>query len=89
MRHSHRLFTALGTEIAGRTDVAMAEYRACMPLFEDCGAYIFSHAVRDRLGRLVGGDEGAAMRGTTVAWLARQTVREPERTLHMLLPGGT
>jgi serine/threonine protein kinase len=86
-RHSQRLFAALGAEIAGRTDVAMAEYRACLPLFDDCGAHIYAHAARDRLGRLVGGDAGAALRRETADWLARQGVRDSERTLHMLLPG--
>ena len=87
MRGSHQMFAAVAAEIAGEPEVAIAHYRACLPVMDACGAHIYSHAVRDRLGRLVGGDEGAALRAGTADWLMRQAVREPERTLRMLLPG--
>jgi hypothetical protein len=43
--------------------------------------------VRDRLGRLVGGDEGATLRAGTRRWLEAEGVRAPDTMLAMLLPG--
>ena len=77
----------LYAEAVGRPDEAIARYRAAVVGLEEAGANMFVNAVRDRLGRLVGGDEGAAMRAGVREWLAREGVREPERMLHMMLPG--
>jgi hypothetical protein len=48
---------------------------------------LFGHATRARLGLLVGGDEGAQLRGDAIAWLKGQGAREPETMFAMLLPG--
>jgi hypothetical protein len=87
MKGSAAMIGALAAELAGNADAAVAGYRACLTTLEACGAYVFAHAVRDRLGRAIGGDEGAALRDGTRAWLSREQVREPDRILCMLLPG--
>jgi hypothetical protein len=44
-------------------------------------------AARRRLGRLVGGDEGATLVGAADAWMHAQDVRRPERMTAVLTPG--
>jgi hypothetical protein len=39
------------------------------------------------LGRVIGGDEGAALEGEARRWVAQWSPREPERLLRMLVPG--
>ena len=85
--HSATMFEGLIAEAGGRPEDAIARYRAALPGLDACDAYLFSRAVRDRLGRLVGGDEGAGLRAEVGAWLAREGVREPATMLGMVLPG--
>jgi hypothetical protein len=85
--HCAKMCRGLYAEAIGRRDDAIASYRAALVGLESADAHMFAHAVRDRLGRLVGGDEGAALRTDVRAWLAREGVREPERMLEMMLPG--
>jgi hypothetical protein len=74
-------------ELAGDADRAVAAYRASMRVLDDHTTDLFAHSLRDRLGRLVGGDDGAALRARTAAWVAAQDVRDPDTLLGMLLPG--
>ncbi|MFT3697936.1 MAG: protein kinase [Kofleriaceae bacterium] len=74
-------------ELEGRDDLAMAAYRAASDGMEASEASLFGHAIRMRLGRLVGGDEGERLRNTTHAWLIDQGARDPETMISMLLPG--
>jgi hypothetical protein len=48
---------------------------------------LFGHAVRARLGVLIGGDAGKTLRAHAFGWLAGQGARDPERMFAMLLPG--
>ena len=82
-----KLFDGLIAEAEGRPDHAIAQYRAALPGLEQHDTHLFAHAGRDRLGRLLGGDEGAALRAQTHAWLDAESVREPDTMLDMLLPG--
>jgi len=73
-------------DIEGNDAEAVRLYRAALPVLEDHDTLLFARAIRDRLGRLVGGDEGAQLRADTRAWLEREGVREPDTMLSMLLP---
>jgi hypothetical protein len=74
-------------ELDGRSDEAIAHYRVSVAALDERETLLFGHAVRARLGLLVGGDEGASMRTTARTWLVDQGVRDPETMLGMLLPG--
>ena len=71
----------------GRPEDAIVRYRAALPGLAASDTHLFEHAVKDRLGRLIGGDEGAALQADVRRWLASESVREPETMLGMLLPG--
>ena len=85
-RGAANLVLGAAAEVDGRPDAALAAYRAAVAAFEAVETDLFAHAVRDRIGRIVGGDEGAALRARTAGWLAAQQVREPDRMLAMLVP---
>ncbi|HEY0482042.1 MAG TPA: hypothetical protein VGD37_31200, partial [Kofleriaceae bacterium] len=74
-------------ETEGRPDLAIARYRAAVPGLDRHETHLFAHAARDRIGRLVGGTEGAALRADVRSWLEGESVRDPDTMLHMLLPG--
>jgi serine/threonine protein kinase len=76
-------------ELAGDDARAVASYRGALTVLDEHTTDLFAHSMRDRLGRLVGGDEGDALRARSAAWLAAQDVREPDTLLAMLLPGPT
>jgi hypothetical protein len=65
-------------ELDGRHDDAIAAYRKAATAMDDRETMLFGHAVRVRLGVLVGGDEGNALRATAFEWLAGQGARDPE-----------
>ena len=73
--------------LEGRTDAAIAIYRRTIAAMDARDLMLFSNAVRARLGSLIGGDEGTAMRMTAIAWLTGQGARDPETMYAMLLPG--
>ncbi len=74
-------------ELDGRIDDAIVAYRKCAVVMDERETMLFGHAVRARLGLLVGGAEGAAMRAGAIAFLVGQGVRDPEAMLAMVLPG--
>ena len=80
------MFDGATAELDGKTDAAIAAYRASLPMFEACDTNLYANAVRERLGQLVGGDEGAALRADVRGWAARENIRDPEGMLAMLLP---
>jgi len=85
--HCARMFEGLVAEADGQFDAAVAAYRAAVPGLVASETHLFAHATRDRLGRLIGGHEGAMLRAGARQWLGEQAVREPEAVLDMLLPG--
>jgi hypothetical protein len=85
--HVARLFDGLIAEAEGRPDLALARYRAAVPGLDQHETHLFAHAARDRIGRLVGGTEGAGLRADVRSWLEGESVRDPDTMLHMLLPG--
>ncbi len=87
--HCARMFEGLLAELDGRPDAAIAAYRECMPELERNDTQLYAYAVRDRLGLLVGGDEGAGLRAGVRATLLAEGVRDPDAMLAMLLPGAS
>jgi hypothetical protein len=84
--HCAMMFDGLIAEAEGRPDEAIARYRAALPGLEQTDTHLFAYATRHRLGRLIGGDEGARLSRDVRQWLERESVREPETMLDMLLP---
>jgi hypothetical protein len=87
--HSGLVFDGLIAELEGNTDGAVARYRACLPGLEACDTHLYAKAVRARLGKLVGGDEGKSLVTGARAWLAGEGARDPDAMLAMLLPGAS
>jgi hypothetical protein len=81
------MFEGLIAEAEGRLQDAIARYRSALPGLVATDTHLFAHATRDRLGRLIGGDEGAELQAGVRRWLTEQAVRDPETMLDMLLPG--
>jgi len=81
-----KMFEGLIAEAEGRPDEAIARYRTALPGLARTDTHLFEHAVQYRLGRLIGGDEGAALQSGVRRWLEAESVREPETMLGMLLP---
>jgi hypothetical protein len=81
-----QISAGLIAEATGDMDEAVRCYREALSGLERTDIHLFAHAVRYRVGRLVGGDEGAALCAGVHAWLEREGVREPDRMLHMMLP---
>ena len=74
-------------DVDGRAEDAARAYRDALPRLVAHDTQMFAGAVRYRLGRLLGGDEGAALRADALGWLEREGVRSPDTMLAMLLPG--
>jgi eukaryotic-like serine/threonine-protein kinase len=55
--------------------------------FEKVEMALYAAAARRRLGKLIGGDEGAALVAEADAWLRGQLVKVPERMVDVLVPG--
>jgi hypothetical protein len=66
---------------------AIAELRAALPLLETYNMIGPAAAVRWQLGRLVGGDEGAALIERSRAWLCEIGAVSPERMIGVGMPG--
>lgn len=85
--HCAKLFDGLIAEAEGRPEHAIALYRAALPGLDQHDTHLFAHAARHRLGRLIGGAEGAALCADARSWLDGESVRDPDTMLEMLLPG--
>jgi serine/threonine protein kinase len=81
------MFEGAIAELEGRTAAARASYDVAIAGLEKHETFLFAHAVRDRVGRMIGGDEGAAACATVRRWLDGEGVRDPDAMLAMLLPG--
>jgi hypothetical protein len=81
-----RVCQGLIAEASGDADAALALYSAALPGLERADAHLLVHAARYRVGKIIGGDEGAELCAGVHAWLEREGAREPERMLEMMLP---
>ncbi len=82
-----RIFDGVIAEIEGQPETAIATYRGALLALQPFDLHLFATAVRHRLGRLVGGHEGAQLCSDARAFITRQGIRDPEAVLAMLLPG--
>lgn len=89
MRACATMLGGVIAELEADRDRAATGYREALAELERTETHLFAQAVRNRLGVLVGGDEGAALCAAAHHWMARQGVREPATMLDMLLPGAT
>lgn len=78
---------AIRAALAEDPDARRRELEAALAGFEAARMQLYAHACMDRLGALVGGSEGEALRERAAAWFASQHVREPARMVAMLVPG--
>jgi hypothetical protein len=72
---------------SGDTETAAARLRRAVAGFDAADMALYAAAARDRLGALLGGDEGAALRGQAEAWMRAEGIAQPERMVRMLAPG--
>jgi hypothetical protein len=86
IRYSATMFEGLIAEAEDHPEKAIARYRAALPGLIQADTHLLANAARHRLGCLIGGDEGAALRGGVRRWLEAEFVREPETMLDMLMP---
>jgi eukaryotic-like serine/threonine-protein kinase len=82
-----RMLEGAAVEVEGRQGEAIRIYQDALTGFDAHDARLYAHAIRWRLGGLLGGDEGAAARAAVGGWLVAEGVREPATMLSMLLPG--
>jgi serine/threonine protein kinase/tetratricopeptide (TPR) repeat protein len=87
VRCSRTICEAMVDEVKGNNAEALRRYESSLPELERSGAALFLQAARYRIGKLRGGDEGAALCNEIKTWLVREGVRDPDRMLAMLLPG--
>ena len=82
------LVTAELAVLDGRLDAAESAYRAAIDGFVAGDMALIADAARWRLGELLGGTEGASLRRTADAALAREGIRDPARTVALFVPVG-
>jgi hypothetical protein len=87
MRACSTMIAGSVAELEGDTERAAAAFRESLQAFDATETHLFAHAARNRLGKLLGGDEGAALCTAAHQEMSRQGVREPGPMLDMLLPG--
>jgi eukaryotic-like serine/threonine-protein kinase len=71
----------------GDHEGAVRTLRAAAASFEAIEMRLHAHALRRRLGTLLGGDEGRALVAAADAAMAAEAIAEPERMAAMLAPG--
>lgn len=78
-----------GVARARRADDARAAslLRSAVAGFERAEMALYAAAARRCLGRVVGGDEGAALVRAADEWMKEETVKNPQRMAAMLAPG--
>lgn len=80
-------FRAVIAHLEGRDDKAIAELRTALPLLDAFNSLGAAVAARWQLGRLVGGDEGAALIAQARAPLEAMRAVRPERMVAWGMPG--
>jgi hypothetical protein len=82
-------FLRAGTaSLRGQQDKAVKLLRDVELLGDQHEMYLHTASARHRLGDLLGGSEGAALRDTSRAWMIDQGIRNPAAMLHTIAPWG-
>ena len=71
----------------GEREAAVLHLRRAVSEFEQSEMKLGAAVARRRLGELVGGSEGAALRETAEDWMKRQGVTSPARVTALFAPG--
>ena len=81
------LLDAGGAAIRGDAATAVARLADADEALRRFELMLYAAAARRQRGRLVGGDEGAALIADADAWMAGQTIAHPDRFADLLVPG--
>ena len=73
-------------EVRGDSAGAIREYRAAVEQCDGAALGMHAAAARVRLGGLVGGDEGAALRDGAIAFMRAEEVKNPEALVALYAP---
>jgi hypothetical protein len=71
----------------GRVESAAARLEGAIEGFESADMHLYAAVCRRRLGALVGGDTGAALRDRAERWMAGQDIRDPNAMTRLASPG--
>jgi serine/threonine protein kinase len=72
---------------AGNAAESAVALREAISAGEAAGMHLCAQACRDRLGAIVGGDEGAQLRAEAAKWMAIENVKNPARLIQVIAPG--
>lgn len=73
--------------LQGRPDECVARLRAAASGFRAADMALCAAVAEHRLGNLLGGDEGLALRDQADAWMSTQSIRRPDHIASMFAPG--
>jgi hypothetical protein len=80
------LVSGMAAACRGRQDDAVSALRNATQGLEATGMRYLAACARERLGQMLGGDEGAALRAATAAYFREQGVVSPESCVRMTAP---
>jgi hypothetical protein len=80
------LFDASRSALEGRTDDAVSGLKRAIESLDAVDMSLYAACARWRLGDLLGGDEGAALRGRARAFMEDAEIRSPQKVLRLLAP---
>jgi hypothetical protein len=81
------LIEAGAARVEGDDERAVRGLRAAVAALGELEVQCYAHAARARLGALLGGDEGAALRAAASTYFAAEGVASPARLEALLVPG--
>jgi len=81
------LFDASCLAVEGRRDAALAGLQRAIASLDAADMNLYAACARWRLGDVLGGDEGAALRARGRQFMEDADIRAPEKVLRLLAPG--
>jgi len=81
------LLQAGASNLRGNAPQAATLLRAAVQGFDEADMPLYAAAARNRLGRLLGGEEGSRLRAAGNSWMTRQGIKNPSRMTAMVAPG--
>jgi eukaryotic-like serine/threonine-protein kinase len=73
--------------IRGDESTAAERLRDSIDGLDEVGMFLYAAAARQKLGKLIGGDEGRALIARSQAWMAEQGIRAPEKMVRACISG--